>query len=76
MTLFIDGGGFCSFWYCLGAITKVPKTFERVESVSSGAIVATLFVCMDYHRRNTYPQSCTKIKAVFYNCTVNICIDG
>lgn len=47
MTLFIDGGGFCSFWYCLGAITKVPKTFERVESVSSGAIVATLFVCMD-----------------------------
>lgn len=47
MTLFIDGGGFSSFWYCIGAITNFSKNIERVESVSSGAMVATLFICMD-----------------------------
>jgi hypothetical protein len=46
-TLFIDGGGFCSFWYCLGAISTISKQFEYVEGISSGSIVATLIVCMD-----------------------------
>jgi len=45
MTLFIDGGGFCSFWYCLGALKN--KQFNYVESVSSGSIAASLYVCMD-----------------------------
>lgn len=45
MTLFIDGGGFCSFYYCLGALKN--KRFEYIECVSSGAIAASLFVCMD-----------------------------
>lgn len=46
MTLFIDGGGFCSFWYCLGAAVARAAA-DTIECVSSGAIVAVLIVCMD-----------------------------
>lgn len=45
MALFIDGCGFCSFWYCLGALKN--KQFNYIECVSSGSIVASLYVCMD-----------------------------
>lgn len=45
MTVLICGGGFSSFWYCLGCHKQLGK--GRIDGTSSGALVATLIVCMD-----------------------------
>ena len=44
-----QGGGFSSFWYCLGKIyhKNEKHSFHSVDGFSSGAIIATLIVCMN-----------------------------
>lgn len=65
MTLFIDGGEFSSFWYCIGAITNLSKNIEYVECVSSGAMVATLLVCMDKIDLVQILKACLKSQSNF-----------
>jgi hypothetical protein len=44
-----EGGGFSSFWYCLGKIYHKNEKyrFHKIDGFSSGAIIATLIVCIN-----------------------------
>ena len=73
-----EGGGFSSFWYCLGKLSdlKAKGEFESVDGFSSGAIVATISICMDEIKVSKILLASIKSKAFDLSHTVYRILDN